>query len=69
VRDLGVVAGAQGFFTELERPVGGTGRFANASHVFFISGSMPNGGTEFDGEIHGELCGIADPDGFYHFHF
>jgi hypothetical protein len=58
VKDLGVVAGVQANFTELERPVSGTGSFANASHVFFISGSMPNNGTQFDGAIYGELCGI-----------
>jgi hypothetical protein len=65
VRDLGVIAGVQANFTELERPVSGTGRFANASHVFFISGSMPNSGTEFDGAIYGEICGVKDF--FWHF--
>ncbi len=58
LRNLGVVTGAQAMFTELERPVVGTGRFVNASHVFFISGALPNNGTEFDGQIYGELCGV-----------
>lgn len=66
VRDLGVIDGALSAFTELERPVSGTGRFANASHVFYISGSMPNG-TEFDGRISGEICGIPDGDHFFLF--
>jgi len=65
VRDLGVIVGAQANFTELERPVSGTGRFTNASHVFFISGAMLNSATEFDGRIYGELCGVGDP--FFHF--
>jgi hypothetical protein len=60
VRDLGVVAGANNAFTELERPVSGTGRFEHASNVFFISGSTTGGGTGFDGRIHGELCGVPD---------
>jgi hypothetical protein len=58
LRDLGVVAGAQANFTELERPTSGTGAFANASNVFFISGTMPNNATQFDGMIYGQLCGI-----------
>jgi hypothetical protein len=58
LRDLGVIDGVHNNFTELERPVSGTDRFANASHVFFISGAMVNSGTGFDGEISGELCGI-----------
>jgi hypothetical protein len=63
LRDLGVAAGPVGnaSFTELERPVGGTGRFANASHTFFISGVVTS--TGFDGTISGELCGLGDGDG------
>jgi hypothetical protein len=59
VHDLGVIDGVHSDFTELERPVSGTGRFANATNVFFISGSLLNNGTEFDGEISGELCNIG----------
>jgi hypothetical protein len=64
LRDLGVVAGPIGgaSFTELERPVGGTGVFAHASHTFFISGVLPNNSTGFDGLISGELCGLGDGD-------
>jgi hypothetical protein len=63
VRDLGVIDGVHNNFTELERPVSGTGRFANASNVFFISGALVNNGTGFDGEIYGELCNVGDGDG------
>jgi hypothetical protein len=65
LRDLGVVAGPIGAasFTELERPVGGTGMFAHASHTFFISGVLPNNSSGFDGAISGELCGLGDGDG------
>jgi len=59
VRDLGVIDGVHENFTELERPVSGTGRFANASNVFFISGSLVNSGNGFDGEISGELCNVG----------
>jgi len=62
VHDLGVIDGVDSNFTELERPVSGTGRFAHASNVFFISGAMVNGQTGFDGEIHGELCNVGDDD-------
>jgi hypothetical protein len=56
VRDLGVVAGNQSVFTELERPVGGTGIFASTSSVFYISGQLLNGETEFLGHLSGSLC-------------
>ncbi len=59
VHDLGVIDGVHSNFTELERPASGTGRFAHATNVFFISGSLLNNGTEFDGEISGELCNIG----------
>jgi hypothetical protein len=65
VRDLGVVAGTPGNFSELERPVSGTGIFSTASNTFFISGSMVNNGTGFDGQIYGSLCGISP----WSFHF
>lgn len=63
IRDLGVLDGVHANFTELERPVSGTGRFTNASNVFFISGALVNNGTGFDGEIYGELCNVGDGDG------
>jgi hypothetical protein len=64
VRDLGVVDSIHGGnFTEIERPASGTGIFTNASHDFFISGSLTNNQNTFDGEISGELCGLGDGDG------
>jgi hypothetical protein len=54
--DLGVVDAVDAAFTELERPASGTGIFAGATNVFFISGSLVNNGTGFDGQISGELC-------------
>jgi hypothetical protein len=59
VRDLGVIDGARLAFTEMERPVGGTGAFTNSSHTFFISGSMNSNLTAFDGQIEGEICGVT----------
>jgi hypothetical protein len=61
--DLGVIDGVNSKFTELERPASGTGIFASASNVFFISGSLVNNGTGFDGEISGQLCNLLDSDG------
>jgi hypothetical protein len=58
LRDLGVIDSIHGNFSEIERPTTGTGLFANATHDFFISGSLSNNQTTFDGEITGELCGL-----------
>jgi hypothetical protein len=58
--DLGVLDAATASFTEIERPASGTGIFANASSVFFISGALVNNGTGFDGELYGELCISGD---------
>jgi hypothetical protein len=55
-RDLGVIDGVNHAFTELERPTSGTGIFAGASNVFFISGALVNNGNGFDGELSGKLC-------------
>jgi len=62
VHDLGVIDGVHANFTELERPTSGTGRFTNATNVFFISGAMVNDQTGFDGEIYGELCNVGRDD-------
>jgi hypothetical protein len=63
VRDLGVIDSVHGNFTEMERPTSGTGIFTNATHDFYISGSLSNNQNTFDGEISGELCGLGDGDG------
>jgi len=59
MRDLGVIDGARLAFTEMERPVGGTGAFTNASHTFYINGVMNSSLTAFDGEVEGEICGFG----------
>jgi hypothetical protein len=59
--DLGVVDAATMTFTELERPASGTGIFTHVSNVFFISGSVVNNGTGFDGMLYGQLCAATPP--------
>lgn len=58
LRNLGVLDGARYVFTEIERPVGGTGIFVSASNPFFISGTMNTALTQFNGQISGSLCGV-----------
>ena len=58
LKDLGVIDSIHGNFSEIERPTSGTGLFANATHDFFISGSLSNNQSTFDGMISGELCGL-----------
>lgn len=43
-------------YTELNRVVGGTGSFANASGNLFISGNLYDNGSRFDGDVTGTLC-------------
>lgn len=56
ISDVGVFDQFAGKFTELDRVIGGTGMFANASGVLFISGDAYADGSGFDGRISGELC-------------
>ncbi len=56
ISDVGVFDQAAGKFTELDRVIGGTGIFAYASGVLFISGDSYADGSGFDGRISGELC-------------
>jgi hypothetical protein len=58
VRDLGVIDSNGSTFTEIERPVGGTGIFANATGDFFISGTLSNNQNTFTGHLSGQLCGL-----------
>ncbi|MDH3238002.1 MAG: dirigent protein [Deltaproteobacteria bacterium] len=53
---LGVSDPFQQVFTELNRVVGGTGRFYQASGILFISGTLSVDGTEFESDITGTLC-------------
>jgi hypothetical protein len=56
--DLGVLDAAHLAFTKMERPVSGTGVFANpGSNVFFISGSIVDKGARIPGKAVGHcLC-------------
>ena len=55
--DLGVLDAAHLAFTEIERPASGTGVFANpGTSVFFISGSIVDNGTGFQGDLTGTVC-------------
>ena len=56
-RDLGVLDVKHFAFTEIERPDSGTGIFANpGTSVFFISGSIVDNGTGFQGDLSGTVC-------------
>jgi len=55
--DLGVLDANHLAFTEIERPMSGTGIFANpGSSVFFISGSIVDNGQGFQGDLTGTVC-------------
>ena len=53
---LGVTDPLRQVFTELNRVVGGTGSFYQASGNLFISGTLSTDGTEFESDITGTLC-------------
>lgn len=56
-KDLGVLDAKHFAFTEIERPGSGTGIFANpGTSVFFISGSIVDKGTGFQGDLSGTVC-------------
>jgi len=56
-KDLGVLDQSHLAFTEIERPASGTGVFANPGNsVFFISGSIVENGTGFQGDLTGTVC-------------
>jgi hypothetical protein len=54
--DVGVLDTVAGTFTELERPLSGTGLFRGVTGALFISGHLTPAGDGFDGRISGELC-------------
>ena len=60
--DLGVLDASGLSFSELERPVSGTGIFKNPSHDFFVTGAITDDGNGFTGELSGVLCtdGVFD---------
>ena len=54
---LGVLDANHLAFTGIERPFSGTGIFGNpGSSVFFISGSIINNRTGFQGDLSGTVC-------------
>lgn len=58
LNQLGVIDAERQIFTEINRIVGGTGRFYQASGDLFISGSVnsPDIVTEFRSEVTGTVC-------------
>lgn len=59
---LGVADTLQNVFTEVNRVVGGTGRYHEASGYLFISGTLSTSdiATDFDSNITGTLC-LTEP--------
>lgn len=59
--DLGVLDAGHLAFTEIERPASGTGVFATpGGSVFYISGSIVDNGTGFQGDITGTVCATGN---------
>lgn len=56
ISDVGVLDTVDGTFSEIERPVSGTGAFANVSGHIFVSGYVTPDGNGFDGRMTGQLC-------------
>jgi hypothetical protein len=61
LRITGVFDTLRGEFSELERVVGGTGRFENAVGTVYVTGVSNAAGNEFEGDITGVIC--HSPDG------
>ena len=64
LNQLGVVDTERNVFTEINRVVGGTGRFANASGDLFISGTNSSSEfvTNFTSKVTGTLCLAGSDD-------
>ena len=56
LEDVGVFDTVGGTFTEMNRVVGGTGLFAEASGDLFISGHTYEDASGFSGDISGRVC-------------
>lgn len=54
--DAGVLDNVAGTFTELNRPIRGTGSFEGVTGRMFVSGDITGGGTGFDGVVTGRIC-------------
>lgn len=57
LRDVGLADFVGAVFTEFDGITSGAGSFSGASGKWFISGGITGGGTGFDAEISGTLCG------------
>lgn len=55
-RDVGVLDTAAGSFTELARPVSGTGAFVGMTGNVYVSGTVTESGDGFTGTVSGRLC-------------
>ena len=57
-RNVGILDGAAGLFTEFARidPSTSTGRFAGATGVLYVNGATTDNGATFKAEIAGEIC-------------
>ena len=56
ITDAGVLDVAHNVFAELDRIVGGTGRFQGASGILFISETFDPASSTFEGKVTGEVC-------------
>jgi hypothetical protein len=56
LEDVGVLDTIAGTFSELQRVVGGTGAFENATGDVFSYGHTTAAGDGFDGAVRGEIC-------------
>lgn len=56
LEDVGVLDTVAGTFSELQRVVGGTGSFENATGDLFSYGHTTPAGDGFDGAVRGEVC-------------
>jgi hypothetical protein len=54
--DVGVLDTVAGTFTELNRPVSGTGTFEGMTGRAFVSGTVTEDGNGFDGTVTGRIC-------------
>lgn len=55
-RDVGVLDTAAGTYTELARPVSGTGTFAGMTGNVYVSGTVTEAGDGFTGTVSGRIC-------------
>jgi hypothetical protein len=52
----GVFDTARGEFAEIDPIIGGTGVFAGATGTLWLTGTSPDGGASFTGDVTGNVC-------------